>query len=129
MNPGPVLLTVSNGSFRELSDAVQPRLTIVETDLDSLHLVAASIVSIASNTIRMALLDIRYPDALTMSRLGDDRIQVLFVAGCIRVTEEGFGELAILLGNERGLRINCQHRAMAKYDRNSQHTSTRLSQM
>lgn len=107
MNPGPILLPVSNGGFRELSDTVQPCLAIVETDFNSLYLVATSIISIASNAIRMALLDIRYPDALTVSRLSDDRVQILFVACCIRVTEERFRELTIFLSNERGLRIVC----------------------
>ena len=72
VDPGPVLLAMSDWCFRELSDTVQPRLTIVETDFDSLHLVTTSIISIASDAIRMALLDIRYPNALTVSRFGND---------------------------------------------------------
>ena len=58
VNPGPVLVAVSHWGFGELSDAVQPGLTIVKTDLDSLYLVTTSIVGISGNTIRMTLLDI-----------------------------------------------------------------------
>jgi hypothetical protein len=58
MNPGPVLVTVSHWSFRELSDAVQPVFAIVKTYLNSLYLVTASIVGIAGNAVGVALLDI-----------------------------------------------------------------------
>lgn len=107
VNPGPILLTMSDWSLWELSDTVQPCLTIVETDFDSLHLMTTSIISIASNAIRVALLDIRHPDALTVSRISDDRIQILFVASRVRVAEEGFRKLTVLLSNESRLGRIC----------------------
>jgi hypothetical protein len=58
VDPGPVLVAMSHWSFGELSDAVQPVFTIVETDLNSLYLMTASIVGIAGNAISVALLDV-----------------------------------------------------------------------
>jgi hypothetical protein len=59
VNPSPVLVTVSDWSLGELPDTVQPCLTIVKTDLNSLYFVTTSIIGVAGNAIRMALLDIR----------------------------------------------------------------------
>jgi hypothetical protein len=49
---------VSDWSLGELSDTIQPSLTVVETYLDSLYLMTTSIVGIAGNAISRALLDI-----------------------------------------------------------------------
>jgi hypothetical protein len=59
VNPGPVLVTVSDWSLGELPDTVQPCLTIVKTDLNTLYFVTTSIIGVAGNAIRMALFDIR----------------------------------------------------------------------
>jgi hypothetical protein len=58
VDPGPILVAVSDWSLGELSDTIQPSLTVVETYLDSLYLMTTSIVGIAGNAIGRALLDI-----------------------------------------------------------------------
>jgi hypothetical protein len=58
VDPGPILVAVSDWSLGELSDTIQPSLTVVETYLDSLYLMTTSIVGIAGNAISRALLDI-----------------------------------------------------------------------
>lgn len=103
VDPGPVLLAMSDWSFGKFSDAVQPCLTVVETDFDSLHLMTTSIISIPSNAISVTLLDTSHRDTLSMSRFCNDRIQILLVAHGVGMTEEGFCELAIFLSNESRL--------------------------
>jgi hypothetical protein len=56
--PGPILVAVSDWSLGELSDTIQPSVTVVETYLDSLYLMTTPIVGIAGNAISRALLDI-----------------------------------------------------------------------
>lgn len=90
VNPGPVFMAMSDWSFGEFSDAVQPCLTVIKTDFNSLHLVATSVIGVASNTVGLTLLDAGHPNALAMSRLCDDRVQILLVACRIGMTEESF---------------------------------------
>lgn len=67
VDPRPVLVTVSDRCFGELSYTVEPCRTIVETDFDTLYFVAATVIGIAGNTIRVAFSDTGKLDTLAMS--------------------------------------------------------------
>lgn len=101
--PRPVLVSMPDRRFRKLSDTVQPCLAVVKADFHSLYFVTTAIVSIPCDTICVAFLDVGELNALAMSRLGDDRVEVLLIACCIWVTEERLGKLSIFLCNKGGL--------------------------
>lgn len=62
----------------------------------------STVVCISFDTIRLSLLCLRQCNALALSRLDNDRIEILLVAGGVRVAEESLCKWSVLFGQERG---------------------------
>lgn len=91
---------MSDGKVWELTHAVQPGLAIVERYFNTLDLVPASIIRETRNAVAVALSCLRQRNLLSLRRLYDDRVQVLFVARRIRMVEKRIRKLSVLFCHE-----------------------------
>lgn len=94
------LVAMSNRVVGELADALQPRLSTIETDLNSLDFMAAAVVRIPLHSACLPFASMRQWNLLTLRRFDNDAIQILLIARSIWVSEHSIRKISNLFSDE-----------------------------
>lgn len=103
VEPGPELVSVSDRCFGKLqmrsvwgssvicvldthlANAVEPRLSTIKADLNTLNLVSSTVVRISFNAVRISFLDLTEWNLFAMCRFDNSRVEVLLIARSVWV--------------------------------------------
>lgn len=100
VKPGPEFITMTDWEIGILSNTIEPCVTPIKTYLDTLHLMAPSIVCKSLNPICLTRCGLGETYSFALLQLNNDGIEVLFVVGSIGMVEHRCREFSIFLSDE-----------------------------